>query len=150
MGNTTHRQIPYLIPESHIMPGQFRTERSPALTGAQRLVLAVLQEACHTLAVHVRPGTVRAHPLVVDVERWVAGAPAPLRFEFVCAALDIDPGYLRRVITAQVTALRQRQGDGPGGVGAFSLRPEEAAGTATTGPEGSSEDDHSIWALPRS
>jgi hypothetical protein len=98
-----------MIPDSHIVLGQFWTERSPALTGTQRLVLAVLKEACHTLAVHVHPGTVRAHLLVVDVEQWVGGwvrtvpgATALLRFEFVCVALGIDPGHLRRVITAQV------------------------------------------------
>jgi hypothetical protein len=87
-----------------ILPEQWSAlRRSRDLCGEQRLMLTMLEDAihCYRAASAFTEGAAkhrwwnRRQRLADQAAAWFAGASAPLSFEAVCDALNIDPDYLR-------------------------------------------------------
>ena len=78
---------------------QFWTTAQRATRGQaeRRLLLAVLQDALLTLAVHARRGTRKSNRLAEEVRRWVASDSRshPFTFGAICDILGLDPSYIR-------------------------------------------------------
>jgi hypothetical protein len=90
---------PSLLEPDSIVPAQY-FDRGAISAGTQpekRLMLAVLEDAITTFQRHLQSGTRRSRRLVEDVEAWTAGngGEGSFSFEEVCAALDLEPEYLR-------------------------------------------------------
>ena len=82
-----------------LVPAQYfdRVGGDAAFQPEKRLMLAVLEEAIATYQRHVMGTTRRSARLVEEVEEWVAGVGGewPFSFDNICAALDLEPEYLR-------------------------------------------------------
>ncbi len=88
-------------PDSLLPAQYFRVRRGP-LTGSQRLMAAVLEDAVAVIARRDghRRGS-RQHLVVMrEAERWFRANDHRSVFSFihVCEALDLDPGALRRAV----------------------------------------------------
>jgi len=97
-GMTEERTSTPLEPDT-LVPAQYfdRVGSDAACQPEKRLMLAVLEEAIATFQRHVLSDDRRSQRLVEEVEIWASGAEAdwPFSFENVCAALDLEPEYLR-------------------------------------------------------
>lgn len=87
--------------ESDLMvPSQFfdRIKVDPSAQPEKRLMLAVMEDAISTFQKSVRGLTRRQRRLLRETEDWVSEADTqwPFSFENICAALEIEPAYLRR------------------------------------------------------
>ena len=95
---TEERSATPLEPDT-LVPAQYfdRVGSDAAFQPEKRLMLAVLEEAIATFQRHVMSDNRRSQRLVEEVESWTSGAEAdwPFSFENVCAALDLEPEYLR-------------------------------------------------------
>lgn len=115
-GMTEERTSTPLEPDT-LVPAQYfdRVGSDAAFQPEKRLMLAVLEEAIATFQRHVMLDNRRSQRLVEEVEAWTSGAEAnwPFSFENVCAALDLEPEYLRsgmaRWKNAELTRARQGQ-----------------------------------------
>ena len=83
-----------------IVPSQFfdRIKVENSAQPEKRLMLAVMEDAISTFQKSVRGLTRRQRRLLRETEEWVGSADNhwPFSFENICAALDIEPAYLRR------------------------------------------------------
>ena len=83
-----------------IVPSQFfdRIKVENSAQPEKRLMLAVMEDAISTFQKSVRGATRRQRRLLRETEEWVGSADShwPFSFENICAALDIEPTYLRR------------------------------------------------------
>lgn len=99
-----------------LLPGQYFGARvgQNGRPPAQRLMVAVLEEALSTFHRHVGSGAPRSRRLVSDVEAWLTATTAdgPFSFGTICAALDLDEDYLRRGIERWAAAERHRAATG--------------------------------------
>ena len=86
-----------LLPEQYFAPA-----RPVTLSPERRLMLAVLEEAVLTLLKHRKKGNEHGGRLVRDAERWITAADTrwPFAFHNICAALHLDPDYLREGLLA--------------------------------------------------
>ena len=87
--------------ESDLMvPSQFfdRIKVEHSAQPEKRLMLAVMEDAISTFQKSVRGLTRRQRRLLRETEEWMSEADNqwPFSFENICAALDIEPSYLRR------------------------------------------------------
>jgi AraC-like DNA-binding protein len=87
--------------ESDLMvPSQFfdRIKVEHSAQPEKRLMLAVMEDAISTFQKSVRGLTRRQRRLLRETEEWMSEADNhwPFSFENICAALDIEPAYLRR------------------------------------------------------
>jgi len=109
---------PSLLEPDTVVPSQY-FDRVGADAGNQpekRLVLAILEDAITTFQRHARDDSRRGKRLVEDVESWMAGAQSEdsFSFEVVCAALDIDPEYIRNgLLQWKANELRSARQGGP-------------------------------------
>ncbi len=85
--------------------------RNRAASGEQRLMLAILEGAVADLLGTREKRTVRRMRRMLEAEDWIFGEPGAqtVRFEDCCAALGVDPDYLRdglrrRLLAARATA----------------------------------------------
>lgn len=92
-------RTPSLLQPDTLVPSQYfdSVGSDAAFQPEKRLMLAVLEEAIATFQRHVTSKTDHGQQLVDDVESWADGADAdwPFSFENICAALDIEPDFLR-------------------------------------------------------
>jgi len=83
-----------------IVPSQFfdRIKVENSAQPEKRLMLAVMEDAISTFQKSVRGLTRRQRRLLRETEEWIGSADSrwPFSFENICAALDIEPAYLRR------------------------------------------------------
>ena len=115
-GMTEERTSTPLEPDT-LVPAQYfdRVGSDSAFQPEKRLMLAVLEEAIATFQRHVMSDNRRSQRLVEEVEIWASGAEAdwPFSFNNVCAALDLEPDYLRegmaRWKTTEVNRMRHGQ-----------------------------------------
>ena len=86
-----------MLPEQYFAPA-----RPPALSPERRLMLAVLEEAVLTLVKHRSHRSDHAGRLVRDAERWITATDSrwPFAFANICAALHLDPDYIRKGLLA--------------------------------------------------
>jgi hypothetical protein len=109
---------PSLLEPDTIVPAQYfdRVGTDIGNQPEKRLMLAILEDAVTTFQRHVHSETRRSKRLVEDVEAWTAGAESEDSFSFegVCAALDIEPAYIRRGLARWKAAeLRRVHQGGP-------------------------------------
>jgi len=91
-----------LLQPGFVLPHQYAASCRP-LTGSQRLMAAVLEDAVALLCrpPKPRPGRAASHTaLIRDTARWFRADDRRSAFSFlrVCEALDIDPVSLRRLV----------------------------------------------------
>ena len=86
-----------MLPEQYFAP-----PRPAALSPERRLMLAVLEEAVLTLVKHRNRGSEHAGRLVRDAEHWITATDSrwPFAFANICAALHLDPDYVRKGLLA--------------------------------------------------
>jgi hypothetical protein len=92
-----------LLQPDIVLPQQYMSVRTAGLRSPERrLMLAVLEEAVLTVVKH--RGDPRGGPrrLVREATQWVVerNSPWPFAFENICAALQLDAGYMRRGLLA--------------------------------------------------
>ena len=92
-----------LFTPSTILPGQYYAPQRRPLTGSERLMVAVLEDAVALMSKKGRmehPPTGRQMVLMRNTERWFRADDEKWVFSFrrICEALDIDPVYLRRAV----------------------------------------------------
>jgi len=121
-----------------LLPAQYfdRFATEAAFQPEKRLMLAVLEEAIATFQRHLASETRRSKRLVEDVEEWVNGTPteSPFSFENICAALDLEPQYLRTgMMRWKAGEQRKRQAGAPT-VYRFPFRRVNGRRHSITGP----------------
>lgn len=96
-------------PPEVILPSQYFDTTRADLSPVQRMLLALLQDALECAM--NRGGSRRLIRLRREAHYWIfaRGAVAPLTFVEVCAALNIDPGYLRDGLMRWLRAARAGQ-----------------------------------------
>ena len=121
-----------------LVPTQYfdRVGADAAFQPEKRLMLAVLEEAIATFQRHVVAGTRRSQRLVEEVEEWVDGQGSewPFSFENVCAALDIEPEYLRNGMARWKDTELHRASGGQASVYRFPFRRVNGRRHSITGP----------------
>ena len=114
-----------LEPEA-VLPSQYFSVPAvdASLQAEKRLMLAVLEEAIATFQRHATVDARRSQRLVDEVEEWVGGTNGewPFSFANVCAALDLDPDYLRAGMTRWKEAERRKAQQGAPTVYRFPFR----------------------------
>ena len=102
----------------------------------KRLMLAVLEDAIATFQRHVLSQTRRGKQLVEEVEEWTAdaGGQWPFSFENICAALDLEPEYLRAGMARWKEAELRRARIGKPVVYRFPFRRVNGRRHSITGP----------------
>ena len=95
-----------LPPPEVILPSQYFDATKADLSPMQRLLLAVLEDGVEC-AMNLS-GSRRVMRLRREAQHWIFAvtAVAPLTFEEVCGALNIDPGYLRAGLSRWLRAAR--------------------------------------------
>lgn len=98
-------QLSELAQPEVLLPDQFfaALRYQPACPGELRLIGAVLEDAIHCFQAYAQAQTARERRLFNAAECWIMQDPTPARpgqtqsfsFEFVCAVLGLDPGYIR-------------------------------------------------------
>jgi len=83
-----------------VLPTQFWSPRADRGEPERRLMLAVLQDALLTVAVHARRGSNKSRLKVEEARRWFASKSRahPFAFEAICDVLALDVSYLRSAI----------------------------------------------------
>ena len=121
-----------------LVPTQYfdRVGADAAFQPEKRLMLAVLEEAIATFQRHVVAGTRRSQRLVEEVEEWVEGRESewPFSFENVCAALDIEPEYLRTGMARWKAGEMRKSSVGQASVYRFPFRRVNGRRHSITGP----------------
>jgi hypothetical protein len=89
-----------LMPEI-LTPSQYSDRTRPELVDSpsRRLMLAVFADAISTYQKHApNHSSPRSRRLVREVETWIdaCGDRSPYSFERICAALGIEPAYVKR------------------------------------------------------
>ena len=81
-----------------VLPAQFFVARHGDEQSLRRLMVAVLGDAIRTYQKYVCAESRHGRALFRDAEAWIMEADdaSPLRFESVCGAVDLDPGWVRR------------------------------------------------------
>ena len=99
-------------------------------------MLAVLEEAIATFQRHVSSETRRSKRLVEDVEEWVNGTPeeSPFSFDNICAALDLEPQYLRTGLARWKAVEQRKHQAGAPAVYRFPFRRVNGRRHSITGP----------------
>jgi hypothetical protein len=111
-----HESTALLLLPDVLLPEQYFSRPLPqALSPERRLMLAVLEEAVLTLMRHRADSRMRRRRLAHEAELWIMerNASWPFAFENICAALRLDPDYLRRGLLQLVQrpdALRNERG----------------------------------------
>lgn len=103
MANSAPPNVP---PPEVILPSQYFDATRADLSPVQRLVLAVLEDAIEcTMNLG---GSRRVMRLRREAQHWIFATvvAAPLTFDEVCGALNIDPEYLRAGLTRWLRAAR--------------------------------------------
>ena len=102
----TTAALPNLPPPEVILPSQFFDATKADLSPMQRLLLAVFEDRLEC-AMNLS-GSRRAMRLRREAQHWIFAptAVAPLTFEEVCGALNIDPDYLRAGLSRWLRAAR--------------------------------------------
>jgi hypothetical protein len=100
MANTRlEEQSPALLEADIIVPSQFfdRVKAERSSQPEKRLMLAVMEDAITTFQKSVHGATRRQRRLLKETEEWIGSTDTswPFSFENICAALDIEAGYLR-------------------------------------------------------
>lgn len=134
---TEERTSTPLEPDT-LVPAQYfdRVGSDVAFQPEKRLMLAVLEEAIATFQRHVLSDNRRSQRLVEEVEQWASGAEAdwPFSFENVCAALDLEPEYLRAGMERWKAAELHRIHRGQPSVYRFPFRRVNGRRHSITGP----------------
>jgi hypothetical protein len=121
-----------------LVPAQYfdRMGSDAAFQPEKRLMLAVLEEAIATFQRHVVADNRRSQRLVEEVESWTSGADAdwPFSFENVCAALDLEPEYLRNGMARWKVAEQNRIRQGEPTLYRFPFRRVNGRRHSITGP----------------
>lgn len=98
---------PQLLEEERLLPTQFSDRRLISPEG--RLLAAILEEALATYFRYADTTDRRAKRLFNEAKEWIfSTADWPLSFENICAALDIEPEYLRRGLAFPMALQRPR------------------------------------------
>lgn len=96
-----------------IVPSQFfdRIKAERSSQPEKRLMLAVMEDAVATFQKSAPGTTRRQRRLLKETEEWIGSADNswPFSFENICAALDIEPEYLRGGISRWKQVLQARQ-----------------------------------------
>jgi hypothetical protein len=92
-----------LFTPSMLLPEQYFAPQRRPLTGSQRLMAAVLEDAVALMCRRdrtERPQTGREMVLMRNTERWFRADDEKWVFSFlrICEALDLNPAYLRRMV----------------------------------------------------
>jgi hypothetical protein len=136
-GMTEERSSTPLEPDT-LVPAQYfdRVGSDAAFQPEKRLMLAVLEEAIATFQRHALGADRRSQRLVEEVESWTAGADAdwPFSFANVCAALDLEPEYLRAGMERWKAAEMNRVRQGQPTVYRFPFRRVNGRRHSITGP----------------
>jgi len=121
-----------------LVPAQYfdRVGGDAAFQPEKRLMLAVLEEAIATYQRHLMSTTRRSARLVEEVEEWVAGVGGdwPFSFDNICAALDLEPEYLRAGMQRWKDAERRKAGLGGPTLYRFPFRRVNGRRHSITGP----------------
>lgn len=121
-----------------LVPAQYfnRIGSDVAFQPEKKLMLAVLEEAIATFQRHALADTPRARRLIEEVEKWTAESHSawPFSFENICAALDLEPEYLRAGMQRWKDAERHRAGRSNPGVYRFPFRRVNGRRHSITGP----------------
>lgn len=121
-----------------LVPAQYfdRVGSDVAFQPEKRLMLAVLEEAIATFQRHVLADNRRSQRLVEEVESWTSGAEAdwPFSFENVCAALNLEPEYLRTGMDRWKAAELNRISQGKPTLYRFPFRRVNGRRHSITGP----------------
>jgi len=98
--------LPNLPPPEVILPSQYFDATRADLSPVRRLLLALLEDAIEC-AMNLG-GSRSVMRLRREAHYWIfaTAAAAPLTFVEVCAALNIDPNYLREGLTRWLRAAR--------------------------------------------
>ncbi len=136
-GMTEERTSTPLEPDT-LVPAQYfdRVGSDAAFQPEKRLMLAVLEEAIATFQRHILSDNRRSQRLVEEVESWASGAEAdwPFSFENVCAALDLEPEYLRAGMARWKSAEVSRMHHGQPTLYRFPFRRVNGRRHSITGP----------------
>ena len=136
-GMTEERNSTPLEPDT-LVPAQYfdRVGSDAAFQPEKRLMLAVLEEAIATFQRHVMSDNRRSQRLVEEVETWTSGADGswPFSFENVCAALDLEPEYLRAGMNRWKNAELSRIHQGEPTMYRFPFRRVNGRRHSITGP----------------
>jgi len=105
----TTAALPNQPPPEVILPSQYFDATKADLSPMQRLLLAVLEDGVEC-AMNLG-GSRRMMRLRREAQHWIFATPvvAPLTFEEVCGALNIDPDYLRAGLSRWLRAARAGQ-----------------------------------------
>ena len=92
-----------LFTPATMLPEQYYAVQRRPLTGTERLMAAVLEDAVALMSKRGRmehPPTGREMVLMRNTERWFRADDDKWVFSFhrICEALDLDPVHLRRVV----------------------------------------------------
>jgi hypothetical protein len=121
-----------------LVPSQYfdQVGADAAFQPEKRLMLAVLEEAIATFQRHVLSETRRGKRLVEEVEEWVAGMGGewPFSFDNICAALDLDPQYLRAGMDRWKQTERRKLRSGKPSLYRFPFRRVNGRRHSITGP----------------
>ena len=127
-----------LLEPDTVVPSQYydRVGSDLAFQPEKRLMLAVLEEAISTFQRHVSSRTARSERLVAEVEEWTAGTDGewPFSFENICAALGLEPEYIRTGMSRWKETERQRLRRGHSAVYRFPFRRVNGRRHSITGP----------------
>jgi hypothetical protein len=131
------RTVTPLEPDT-LVPAQYfdRVGSDTAFQPEKRLMLAVLEEAIATFQRHVVSQTRQSQRLVEDVEAWAYDTSSewPFSFENICAALDLEPAYLRTGLTRWKETELRRTRKGAPSVYRFPFRRVNGRRHSITGP----------------
>ena len=129
---------PTLFGPDTLVPAQYfdRMGTDAAFQPEKRLMLAVLEEAIATFQRHTGSETRRGLRLVEEVEEWIAGNGQewPFSFANICAALDLDPEYIRTGMTRWRENERRKAERGGPTVYRFPFRRVNGRRHSITGP----------------
>jgi|GEM_PF-5897990 hypothetical protein len=95
----TDEAWPEAVTPELLLPVQYfaRLRRKNALDGERLLMLSVLDDAIACFIAQPRPGDAKAQRLAAEAKAWIDLRDSAWLFSFdnICAALDLDPDYLR-------------------------------------------------------
>jgi len=86
--------------EMWILPEQYLARRQGEQQPLRRLMIALLEDAILTFQRHLFAQSEAGRRLFSEAETWLMdeNPGLPLRFEDVCDVLDLDAGFLRRML----------------------------------------------------
>ena len=122
-----------------LVPAQYfeRVGTDTAFQPEKRLMLAVLEEAIATFQRHVTSTSRQSKRLLEEVEEWTSSAAGdewPFSFKNICAALDLEPEYLRSGMARWRDRELRRAGGGESAVYRFPFRRVNGRRHSITGP----------------